>query len=279
MMVQVLKAVTSASMLAVFRAITRGQKDTPPKFFPAPFFYDNEYILSVLMDDGRPDVQPDIEKLQKKLNGDETDVGTQFESPQGPCFNWKEIVWTKRLIHGIKVTLPQSNVTYTTEMGPSWDTDLLKCLGVQDVAASNGYFLFRGAPDIIINQKGSVTIGGTLEDGSEEELIENSFQRPPLSGADYSCLPEKLGEVFAGLHILLICRILKRLAKKKPIDREHKVKGILIDKVCGVVHCSLSVDMKDREESHLNFNMMDYGRGLLTPSQLCSHIKTLAGVL
>ena len=36
----------------------------------------------------------------------------------------------------------------------------------------------------------------------------------------------------------------KRLAKNKPIERKYKMKGIFIDKICGVVHCSLSVEVK-----------------------------------
>ncbi len=66
------------------------------------------------------------------------------------------------------------------------------------------------------------------------------------------------------MHILLICRILKTLAKKKPIDVKHKVQGILLDKVCGMVHCSLSVEMRDREASGLKFYIVDYEGGLLS---------------
>ena len=62
-------------------------------------------------------------------------------------------------------------------------------------------------------------------------------------------MPLMWGKVFAGLHIhvLLLCQILKRLAKNKSILRKYKRKGMFIDKVCGVVHCSVSVEVKDRE--------------------------------
>lgn len=40
--------------------------------------------------------------------------------------------------------------------------------------------------------------------------------------------PEKLGEVFAGLHILLVCQILKRIAKEKSLESECSVKGSML---------------------------------------------------
>lgn len=43
-----------------------------------------------------------------------------------------------------------------------------------------------------------------LDVSGEDEVIENSYQRTPLAGADNLSLPEKIGEVVASLHILLV---------------------------------------------------------------------------
>jgi len=59
--------------------------------------------------------------------------------------------------------------------------------------------------------------GGDVSESSlssEDELVENSNQRNPLQGAVYSALPEEV-EVFGGLHMLLVCRILKTYASRK----------------------------------------------------------------
>ena len=79
---------------------------------------------------------------------------------------------------------------------------------------SANYFLFRGSPDIVIGNKHLANLGicgSTSNDSSsEDELIENSHQRPPMQGASTFELPEKVGEVFGSLHILLVSKILKK---------------------------------------------------------------------
>ena len=108
----------------------------------------------------------------------------------------------------------QSNTSqvYTANLGQNWDIELLQYLGLE---VDSKLFLFRGAPDVVIRKNTSVTTGGRevlsdSQDSSEDELVENSFQRPPIHGFHH-CVPpppspEKLGEVFEGLHILLVCR-------------------------------------------------------------------------
>ena len=44
----------------------------------------------------------------------------------------------------------------------------------------------------------------------EDSVLENSFQRNPIHGFSDSALPEKVGELFAGLHILLVAKILRK---------------------------------------------------------------------
>ena len=66
-------------------------------------------------------------------------------------------------------------------------------------------FLFRGAPDIIVNctKLTDTAAASDVDEISDEEnvLIENSHQRPPLKSRTFFNVPEKLGEVFAGLRL------------------------------------------------------------------------------
>ena len=238
-----------------------------------PFYHSNELVLEHYKCAARhtPDILPELEKI---VSGDETAIGTPFESPNPFTYNWQENHWTKILVYGIQ----KRRVTYTAEMGLRWYSDFLNCLSVGHFAYADS-FLFRGAPDVVIGKKRSVSIGlsGSTQDdsSSEEELLENAYQRPPMQGAASLSLPEKIGEVFAGLHIVLVSRILKRIAKNKAINVEHKVQGILIDKMCRAIHCWLSVEMRDGEAS-LHLTVTDYAGCLLDASQLCSQIKALA---
>lgn len=96
-------------------------------------------------------------------------------------------------------------------------------------------------------------------------------QRPRLQGASKWEPPEKIGEVFAGLHDLLVCRILRKILKKKPIKTKYEVNGLLIDEVCGSIRCTLKLDMKEGE-SNFQLDLADYTGQLLTPGQLWKQI-------
>ena len=110
---------------------------------------------------------------------------------------------------------------------------LLASLGVQCDAKC---FIFRGFPDIIIHNRCAAVVGGSvqqhamegLDDGSvqqhglnassdEDSIVENFYQKPPLSGYTNDSPPEKVGEVFTGLHILLVAKILRKIHKGKSI--------------------------------------------------------------
>ena len=101
------------------------------------------------------------------------------------------------------------------------------------------YYLFRGAPDILI-QPNCALLGASLSQddldrdlsSEEDEAIENSFQQPPLKGYTDYYPPEKLGELFAALHCLLVSKVLQKVSKGKNLG-EIQVKGLLLDKVLG----------------------------------------------
>ena len=98
-------------------------------------------------------------------------------------------------------------------------------------------FLLRGAPDILVRKNSSVyssssgipIIETDFENSSIDDGILEMSHRPrnPMKGAIFSFPPEKLGEVFAGLHILLSSKILRTIKKSKTINRKFSVCGLL----------------------------------------------------
>ena len=166
-------------------------------------------------------------------------------------------------------------------MGTTFEAELLRQLRVH--AASEYFFLFRGAPDIII-QSGNAAMICHSEDittdedkdaeSSGDEAIENCHQRTPLHGLSSTDPPEKVGELFASLHILLVSKILRKVHCGKEIHRKFEVKGLLVDKMCGVIYCSLYVEMRNGE-SRLKLDMKNYIGCALTPESLCYHIRTI----
>ena len=174
-----------------------------------PFFSDNEEVLKDYKHLSAPPdhgIKSDIVELQEIVDGKKGNNNTPFECSGHIVYNWSENDWTKRLVTGLRKMLPDHDVTYTAEWGTQWDKNLLTRLGVKEIGAAN-YFLFRGSPDIVIGNKHLANLGITSNDSSsEDELIENSHQRPPMQGASIFELPEKVGEVFVGLHILLVSK-------------------------------------------------------------------------
>ena len=119
----------------------------------------------------------------------------------------------------------------------------------------------------MIGKKKIVSTGDATQLSSdEEELVENSRQPHPMQGVDTSAFPEKLGEVFSGLYILLVSKILRNIDKRKDVHREFKVEGLLVSKEYGGIHCILSVHLKDGA-SDLHFKVTAYNK-ILEPSSL-----------
>ena len=79
--------------------------------------------------------------------------------------------------------------------------------------------------------------------------------------------------MLGGLHILLVSKILQ---KGKAIDSKDEVKGLLMDKLCGSILCVLKLEISEGE-SVMELCLINYARGILEPSQLCTEVKTLVG--
>ena len=142
-------------------------------------------------------------------------------------------------------------------------------------------FIFRGLPDIIIRKKclvvGTSASVNNIGDSSSDEdsTLENNWQRTTLKGSDIDSPPAKLGEVVAGLHILLIAKMLWKIKKKKEFCRKFKVKGLLLDKGAVSVECSLSVDLSS-SGARLKVKLIDY-MGTYNSKSLCYPIRAITG--
>ena len=195
--------------------------------------------------------------------------------------NWKRNDWSRRLVVGIRRTFAVE-ATYSAEMVRFGDL-----LGTLRVNCDTTCFLFRGFPDIIIHRRCAVVgsganyderaviedLGATMSSGEDS----NSFQSNPLHGFSDSALPEKVGELFAELHILLVAKILRKIYEAKNIYCRFEVKGVLIDKSAATVQCCLSVDLTN-SGAMLNIELIDHMGSYLTPESLCYHIRATTGL-
>ena len=245
-----------------------------------PYYFNNQVTLKKYKEiaahaQTKEKIQSDIVQLEQIVEGQVDDAGTPFETPTRRTNEWCEDAWTERLVPGVQKLFPRAKVMNTALLGPSWNMKLLRYLKVQEISQHHN-FLFRGAPDVLIGKK-NIGVSGLsnhpdpdISDISEDDLLENSLQPNPMMPIQPGFPPEKVGEVFAGLHILLVSKILRNVYKKRDLHRVFKVQGILIDKVNGGVHCILSVQLKEGTSS-LNFQVRNCcGQGFLDASCLCS---------
>lgn len=56
-------------------------------------------------------------------------------------------------------------------------------------------------------------------------------------------LPEKLGELLSGLHFLLVAKLVRTYIRKKQLLTTVVAKGFLIDKLNGIIHCSVEANV------------------------------------
>ncbi len=81
------------------------------------------------------------------------------------------------------------------------------------------------------------------------------------------------------LNILLVAKVLRRLAKNKSTAKIFEVKGLFVDKVCGIIQCRLSVEMRVQSDSlchyELKFQFVDYTTVFLTPASLLTHFQLI----
>ena len=236
---------------------------------------------------GLPPLKPLIDTLTKIVDNGESFDGTAFDCPGGPSYGWSENGWTRRLTNALKLKPCFGKVVFTAEMGKEFSTEILKLLRVSDFASPT-YFMFRGAPDIIIQRNPVVTVGAEDEQDEEEQssssddVVENSRQTNPLEPGGIAQLPDKkIGELFGSLHFILVSKILRKILvskilrkikNNKKVQRDFTVNGLLIDKVSATSLLSLSVNMKVNEAVKIVLHLNGSG-GCLSPGYLCSFLE------
>ena len=91
-----------------------------------------------------------------------------------------------------------------------------------------------------------------------------SEQPTGLQSACVLNVPQKVGEVYAGLRILLASKIID--CKEGDVIKAQKVNGFLLDKHCGLIHCSVRFEDFNLP---LKVEVTRYVGGALTSSQIC----------
>ena len=138
----------------------------------------------------------------------------------------------QRLAKGLEMTFPDLKVVFTAKQ--SFSADILHVLSADFIPRE--CFMFRGVPDILLHHRAVISntdMGADSDTTSEDEVVENSHQSPPIKGITDISVQKKLGELIASLHFILDSKILRNIAKGKNIHCTFKVKGLLLDKVCG----------------------------------------------
>ncbi len=178
--------------------------------------------------------QGELDELRKVVLKGETAAcsNVPYKAPRGHKNNWGENDWTLL------------NVICTSHLGSNWFHIVEHHF--QAAIASKRFFLFRGAPDIIINEVTAIslcspTCGVASDSESEEFSLENGRQPNPMQSFNLIGPPDKLGEVFGGLYVLLVSKILKCIQRGNRVKKKFAVSGLLIGKDYGGARCILSV--------------------------------------
>ena len=250
-----------------------------------PFFYDNIRVLQEYErdDDVKTKRQASILKFliyEKRCEGltPTPDEIQRYECP-GPfdlkavCYN--EDAWSKRLSYGMRLLLPEVEATFTGDQGPNFSRHQARLTGLTSDDAS--CYLFWGAPDITIMKTKAVVSDSDKEYVSDDQMSILQVDKQTSSG------PEKVGELFAQLHMLLVQKCLRILLKKKNVDKFKSkthvtTKGIYINKQACAILCHLTMPLSQVgcEDSRIIAMLTEEsGGGLVTESQLCCLLKKL----
>ena len=246
-----------------------------------PYFMDNRHLKVHIdqklsqggLDSSRHDLL--AEYKQKLEQGDDL-----FYEPCDLTNNWNENDWTLRLFRCLKATFPDLNPRYTANRAlefPRLQYDMVPLNGIEKS------FIFRGAPDILITKSSAVVCahGRTHgEDTDEEVSVEHCHQKPPIKGCSTGELPEKMGELIASLHFLLVCKVLRRISRENiSVSKAFEslaVYGLLLDKAIGCVHCKMAGKMALSDSKlFISVHIRNTIGECLTPNSLCYHFSSM----
>lgn len=190
----------------------------------------------------------------------------EYHSARAVSWDYTEDDWTKRLKYVLEDMYRDMNI-------PILLTASSKATCVNpihlDVKESTAVYPLRGAPDIIIRNKAMVMQGREDEEpmSSADEAIENTQQRSILKskGPLTRNLPEKMGELFAALHFLLVSKVIR--AKQNGKEKEsYSKRGLLIDRMC----CTITGTLTGGINKELTLQDIVVNKAIITPAQLCT---------
>jgi len=217
-----------------------------------------------------------LKEYQKQLQKETVSEKDLLYEPPLAVNNWNENHWNLRLFHTIQAAFPDLCVQLTAHKG--LDFSALQS-ELSDRVCQPDCFIFRGAPDIIINQA-RVIISHSVEEeeesssGEESTVIEQAFQRHPMKGKG-SNIPEKLGELIAALYFSLMCKMLRKINKRCKLQC-YSVNGLLLDKMVGGMHCKLTGNITQMGDTPtLFFKIRDACGKQLDAQSLCYNIQLL----
>ena len=187
--------------------------------------------------------------------------------------------WTKRLVGCLRNILHKltDRIHYTGD-------DVLEFASIQSKISSlpanlSGCYPFQGAPDItvhhsisICNDCTSYEENGSSDESGDSEIIEHGLSKIP---EEQHC--PKLGQLVAGMHMILVRKVRKKFLSGKASVKQTSVstKGIFLNRGFGAMLCTLLIQIGNgattqttTPELHIDEKMY----GALSPETLCCYL-------
>lgn len=247
-----------------------------------PFFWDNHTLLTNYKE--MQSAPTDLKKLEEALS--KSTGGTKYDpiDKDKNCNDYSENDWTKRLVLGIKECQDDNIVLYSSVLRGQKFPQLLKYMKVDEDYEMA--VVFRGSPDLVLRKNHTVCIapsGGSSEEISSDDSgdgmsLENTHQTHSLK-SKVCGLPEKLGELMAIQHSILVLKVIRRIVQGKDLSgKKITAYGLLVSKIFGTVKVVSSVQLTQLSQlSKIEFSIHNCFGEALNPQVLCHFFKTLKG--
>lgn len=243
-----------------------------------PFFCDNVALLAgyekFLQIEGDPQkefIKTQLAELRRYMNGEQVAHWARESFYTGGKPNRKgaglsENVWTRRLVGCIKQDGMEATFTAETPFS-SFVDDIFEFPD----SHHRRFFPIHG------------TVGDAVllfdvplvNDGDQEEKthIENGKKAEELG-----TYPNKLGELYGGIHLYMSRRIIKGLIKGLAMGSSIKTHGLYVNKGLAAIKCCAEMPIvhagRRRVERH-QFTIDDYGSFCPTGAVICYHLSKL----
>ena len=258
----IFSSLTSEIMFNLFRVPTRGYVTADLKFCEEQHV-DHDALQACLSPNDSY-----LFRLNKRLEqiedpGKKAELQTLIQSvdklfsPPVLALDWNDNEWSQRIASCIN-SLGDYQAVFTGTSAAAGFSAFAgsQCNGIVDT----GFFMFHGSPDILISKSKCISIAtsqfpSSSSDEDDQHAIENCHQRNPIK-TDGTGLPTKFGELFAALHFLLVCKVIRKLRKGKVPDT-LMIKGLLLDRLCGIHRCELTgrIVQPNEQESQLDIKV------------------------